>query len=238
MRNNENVLVKEWAKDVEFFLEKAKEVISNGKRYPRVYFAAQKNNKWGITLPGVFNISHSANNCPEGYNSELWATAWSLKVEELLRIGKYTYLEWCQKYNYLNRGNNSWFTNAEYIRQDIMKSGKEYSLWIPQTGHEYQRVNFAPDMKNFVSLKQAIYKRNQILFSMITKGTDLYGPICEGKIKKLSRVLTKGYFQGITPYPKCDASTPDEVKIARYNYNLEIFARTFNNAQRFCEDEV
>lgn len=239
MRNAQTETVMSFVEDVMPFMEAAKEYVNtHTKKYPSVYFAAQKNGKYGITLPGVFDIKHSANNCPDGYNTLEFATAWAMKVEDLLKYGTYTYLEWCQKYNYLNRENSKkWYTNAEYIRIDTTKPTKEYALYIPQTGHEYQKVKASKDTPNYLSLKKALYRRNQILYSMIMSGKDLYGVISPSKIKKLSRVLTKGYFQSafVSTY---DKTLPKEERYRRYLANMSTFANVFKNAQRFCEDET
>lgn len=238
MRNNETHLVEKWAVDVAVFYQKAKAYVeSNAKRYKRVYFAKSKDGKWGVTLPGVFNIHHSANNCPDGYNDEIWATAWSMKVDQLLACGDYTYLEWCKTYNYLNRKNNDWCTNAEYIRQDMTKEGKEYMLYIPQTGHGYVREYCGEDQPNFTSLKTAIYRRNQKLYTMVMRGADAYGKLEVDRINKFKRVLVKGYLQAIKLRRVAEDATREE-KIAAYEGNLKTFVNVLENGIRFCEDET
>jgi hypothetical protein len=244
MRNSEINLVTNFVEEIMPFMAKAEEyVATHTKKYPRVYYSKCKNGKYGITLPGVFDISHSANNCPDGYNTLVFATAWSMKVDELLSLGNYTYLEWCKKYNYLNRGNNSWFTGAEYIRLDVSKCtddspNKEYQLYIPQTGHEYLRVYKNKEEKNFTKLKEAIFVRNRYLYNMVMSGKDSYGVLEESRIRKYRRILVKGYFQCAIIYRKLDELSR-EANRERYLHNKETFAKVFANAERFClEDDL
>ena len=235
MRNTQTNLVNSFVADIMPYMESAKEYNrTHEKNYSRVYFAKNKDGKYGITLPGVFGIAHSANPCPKDYNTRDFATAWSMKVDDLLACGPYTYLEWCKKYNYLNRHNNDWFTGAEYIRLDTTKSSKEYALYIPQTGNGYERVNAYEDQPNFKSLKEAIYRRDQRLYTMVVTGRDAYEELTNDRIHKYQRILVKGYFQCI--FVKYAYEDTDEARIDAYNRNRYVYGKAFNNAARFCED--
>lgn len=209
MRNNNINLIMEFKKDLMPYMAAARDYVSKhedkrGDRYPLVYFAKNKNGKYGVTLPGVpeLGINKSANDCPIGMNSVLYATAWAMLVLDLYAKSPTLYLEWCQKYNYLNRHNHDSYTRVEYVR--VVQSTKEdasklYALYVPQTGHGYdlKYKDTTTGEKYYDSLVEATFYRNREIYKLLKVGEDAYGELTPIRKNAYRRILTKGYFQAI-----------------------------------------
>ena len=235
MRNNEYDLIQEFKNDLKPYMETAVDFCSShedkrGHRYPRVYYAKNKNGKYGVTLPGIpeLGITHSANDCPIGLNSVVYATAWAMLIEDLSSKSSMLYLEWCQKYNYLNRHNRDSFTGIEYVRvvPNTREDSPLYALYIPETGRGYHLIYKDAKMgeRYYESIKEAIFYRNRELYNLVKRGKDAYGELSVTRKNAYCRILTKGYFQAIIL-----SSVPEK--------NCGKFMNAFHNAAQITTDE-
>lgn len=239
MRNNELQKIENWRNDIDKYIDSAKQYIeTNSKRYPGVYFAKHKSGKWGITLPGVFNVRHSAVNCPAIYSSELHATAWMMKVNELYKMSPYTYLSWCQKYGWLKKGNTLNPTGVTYVHNVQNSERPLYEVCIPVEGKGYVRIMKSYDEPYFYNIKDAIKHRNQVLWKYIHSGRDLNGvTLDKNRIGKFQRELISGYFKGTFLLKEKTDVSREEWKDT-YNSNKARLANAFANAAReLVEDE-
>jgi hypothetical protein len=224
MRNNQTNLVDELIDEVSAYYDIAQEYIdTHDKNFRGVYYAALKNGKYGITLKGVFDIGHTAVNCPSKVNNLLFATAWAMKAKDMYDLGPYTYLEWVQHYGYLKKGKEVWDTNVPYVRlNNTMVNERKYLLYIPITGNGYKFI------ESFSSIKKATLKRNQFLFNILRDGRDFEGEVPVGRLNKYRRLLTAGYFQSIFL---------EKASFNDYDVNRLKFAKAFGKAKSVCEDE-
>lgn len=231
MRNSEVQKVQSFVAEVKEFYPEAKAFLAarigeskRGNRYPRVFYAELKNKKWGVTFPGVFDIKHSAINCPDVENNELFATAMAMKIESMLILGDYIYLEWARSYGYLRSGKDNWDTGVEYIRTNQQDDYKgKYLLYIPVTGKGYVFI------RDYNSIKKAIWDRDQFLYRILQSSEDFAGPVPERRLNKYKRVLCSGYFKSIYL---------DKTSDNKYEVNREKIAKVFANVAAICEDTL
>jgi roadblock/LC7 domain-containing protein len=245
MKKN-NMNIDDFKSELERFMEKALIIIANLLKlygcktveeleiykvekgikclYPRVYYARLKNGRHGVTLPSVYTHGGSAIDLPKDMNSLAWAICFALKVEEVLKAGNYTYFEWVRSHGWLSHGVDAWAeTGHEYIR--LNKNGQGYLVYRPVTGKGYVLVSRTKDDPSYPTLEAAIYKRNQVLYSLVKSGEEWIDgkkvKVPADRLKKFRRILCKGYFEAISPT----------------NVKREYLASAFRNSADYCEDD-